>query len=1828
MHPKTFFLLFFFCYNATLFAQISPDFNANSVEICAPGIVQFSDNSTATNTITQWKWKRNGLTFSTLQNPSLFFNTPGNYTICLITTDNLGNVDSLCRTNYITAYNSPSADFSVDATVGCDPLLVNFTDLSSLGDAPIQSWRWDFGDGNIDTLHQNPSHVYTTIGNFDVTLVIVDTNGCSSSILTSNLITVYTAVTANITHNAYQAQCGLPASVNFYGSSAGTNLNYTWYLGDNSSASGQNISHSYLAAGCYSPTMVVSNGYCTATATVASCITITEQPTAAFTLTDTANCSLPFTINPSNQSTNLTSFSWSFGDGGTSNFFNPSHSYTSYTPIDSFTYPKGIFPVILEVANAVGCVDSDTQFVYISNLNATINATNIPCAPDTAYYRTFSRNISSAFNSVNWIWTLDNILSANGSNATAYYPDSGIYNVQVIVTDNIGCIDTANKIVEVGLMPTIDSITIDTNRVCRITGINFNAYGSSYIDFWNWSFDDNSSGAGSSFLHFFEDTGAIAGSLAFGFRGCIDSINLDTYYIMPPIAKFAYTIVCDSLGIDFLNESIGAHRWHWNFGDTTTLADTSNLQNPSYTYPDTGTYSVLLIAYNDSTNCVDSFVTVLEMYRPVANFSIPDSICTIGNLRPINLSQSADAYLWTAFGSLPFGVTASEPLFEYQGPGIFSLTLAAFATNGCFDTLRQYVHVAGIDTNIVHSFPICRPAIVTFTDSSAGILSPIVDWQWSNGSTQNIAVAQYSFPGRTAINLQVTNDWGCTFDLVDSIDVGGAFINFTSGTDICLGNSMTAVALTNSPSNSNAFRPFTYIWDFGDGTIDTTFNTVHYHTYSNAGLYDVCLDVVDILGCVTTLCRTDWVEVHDPAPLFTADTFFSTCPPLEVNFSNLSLSGNQWSWNFGDGSVSGLENPTHIYSTSGFYDVILEVTAFPGCSKIDTIQQMIQITGPNGSFISPPQNNCAPYTAEFIGSGSNIATYTWLFGNGDAQTNTTNANTDTTYYTYTQAGFYVPILVLDDGAGCQIPIQQDTIFITAPPNPNFTADSIGCQMDSITYQLLSTITNNTSIEWSFEGGFPSTSTQTNPSIYYPDTGSFAVQLILSKDGCSDTLTRPNFIQIKANPIANFGITRPDSCAPVLVQFTDSSTNAQGGILAWSWDLGNNQTANSPDTALFYTQVDTFPIQLIVENNFGCKDTALQAFSTYPSPLVDAGAYPSICTGDTLQLQGTATGNFTWSSTAWISDSSLINPLTVLDSTQIYVLTSSNLYGCTAIDSILITAIPTTFVDAGNNANICLGDSILLQATGNTTAYDWGINSSLSCQFCATPTAFPTTSTTYYVQPNISSACSNIDSIIIYVNPLPTAQILADTLLCPGDTLQLNASGGQSYAWITGLALSDSSIANPFALPSVASTYTLVVLDSNNCSDSASIFVNISNTNFIPLSDQTICLGDSALLSLSSGINPLWSGDSLSCFNCLQTLAYPSDSNSYQVAYYDNNNCLIRDSLQIQVLDLSQLEAFGSDTICLGDTIQLTVSGNNNAPIQWIPNYAISNINSLNPLAYPSVDTQYIVQIQQGTCLANDTINVYLSPPTEINASDISYCIGDSAQLIATGNSNNYNWSPSLSLSNSTIPNPMVTTNNNQIYQVVGAGFCNTDTAYANVLVYDYPSIQIDSSIRAILGSTITLNVSSNSNPDFDWFPSTDLSCNNCPNPSWVVSQNQTFYVTATNSFGCPVLDSIHVRFISDCTPDLVFVPNAFTPDSDGHNDVLYAQSGIVQEIENFQIFNRWGALVFETDDLSEGWDGSFKGKVVPPDVFGYFLIFKCPNTGEEILKKGNITILR
>lgn len=1810
-----------------LFGQLTVNFSVDTTRICAPGIVQFTDLSNSiSGNITQWEWRQNGFLFSTLQNPSLFINNPGTTDICLKVSDNQGNVDSLCLNNLIRAFQGPTANFSSDVQQGCSPLAVQFTDLSTPGDAPLANWRWDFGDGFIDTLQINPAHNYQAIGNFDVTLVVRDTNGCRASFLSSNLITTFPTPAANIVHTGTQQQCGLPAAVTFQGSSNLSNASYTWDMGDGNTRTGSSLTYNYLQVGCFSPTLTVSNGSCSVTTTVSSCISVVAAPSASFSIVDSTACAVPFTTQFNNQSTGFNALSWTFGNGSNSNTPNPSTTYNSYYSTDTTTNPAGVFPVILEASNAAGCVDSDTQYVYISDLRAEVRPRGLICAPDTVGFTASSFNISSTFFSVQWDWQLDSGFFVNGPFANAYYPDSGRYNVQVIVTDNIGCKDTTSRTLSIGIPPVVDTILTDTNFICRITGINFTGIGSDYND-WNWEFSDNSSGTGPNFLNLFSDTGWITGFVVVNFRGCFDSIPLDSYYIYPPIAKYSPIVVCDSLKVFFIDESIGAHRWYWDFGDTTTTSDTSNLSNPNYTYPSTGTYTVMQIVYNDSTGCVDTFRNVVILGSILADFTTIDSICTGDSIQPINLSVDAVGYQWVAPFALPSNSSNNAPTITYNRAGIFPLTLYVFDNNGCPDSTQQLIYVAGIDTNIQHSpDPVCRATPITFQDSSTGILSPIVSWLWGNNSTQSSTVQQYIFSGNQIMPLQVQNSWGCTFNLEDSIAVGGLFVNFTSAQQVCLGNSVTLIALLNSPANAGGQRPYTYIWDFGDGRIDTTTVDVINHFYDSAGIYDVCLQIIDGVGCISTRCKPAWIEVADPTPLFTADTFFSSCPPLEVNFSNLSLSGNQWTWRFGDGSSSNLENPTHVYSTPGFYDVSLEITAFSGCSAIDTIVQMIQITGPAGSFSSPAITSCSPRTVEFVGFGNNVASYTWLFGNGASQTNINNTASDTINYTYTQAGQYVPILVLDDGMGCQIPIEQDTITIFEAPTPAFSVDSLICLGDSLHFQLQTNISPGLSIAWTFEQGNPSSSNLVNPSVAYSDTGSFEVKLLVTQNGCADSLVLPNAVQIAPLPTANFNMIQADTCLPSSIRFVDSSSSPNSVIQQWQWQFPSFQ-ANLQDTTLLYDTTGVFAVQLWVENNFGCRDTIQQNFVTYPTATANIQAPIPTCAEDTITIRSLDMGTWQWQSSTWISQTNTSTIQSVVDSSAWYYLLVENAFGCTATDSVFLTAQSLTVIDAGDSVQICQGDSIQLQASGNTTLFDWGLSNNLSCRFCSNPIASPSSSQWYYLQSDSSNPCANYDSVWVEVLPLPTLTITADSSICTGDSLQLLVTGAQTYQW-QGVGISNPLLANPWVMPDSTTIYTVIAQDSNGCSATASHPIQLRSTAASPLNSATICRGDSNQLPNIAGSMVNWQGNALSCTTCNAPTASPLDSSQYIVNYLNVENCPIVDSTWIYVLDLRQLAIIGPDSLCEGDSVALLVTGYQQAALTWSPTLGLSNANSPQPLAFPTSTISYTVRLNEGNCADSASINLAVAQLPNIQASDLSYCLGDTAQLIASSSTGQVIWRPGIYLSDSLNLTPFVFAPNSQSYQVQSTNACGTASAMVLVTVSPPPSVVIDSSITAFLGNTIQLEATTDPSNSLSWSPDSALSCSTCPNPDWLVTGDETFFVLATDPLGCSSLDSIQIKVLPNCTSDLVFVPSAFSPNGDGQNDLLFAQSSSIQELDQFQIYNRWGELVFETRDLLQGWDGRYKGQALAPDVYGYFLRFRCPNTGLFILKKGNITILR
>ncbi|MFT5347919.1 MAG: PKD repeat protein, partial [Bacteroidia bacterium] len=252
----TYITFFLVCIANLLQAQVVADFSSNITEGCSPVTVKFANQSTGTSLNYRWSFGNGNL--STKENPEAIFNVPGKYEISLEVTDPSGNKSEKKVAGYITVFKNPRANLSASPTSGCAPLDVVFTNKTILGDSAIVRNLWDFGDGN--TINKaTPSHIYKTEGKFNVSLVVVDINGCEDKISLKDLIEVDRIPQPNF-HSTERFNCTAPYTVNFVNTSvrSGARDTYKWDFGDGTQSTVKNPAHTYTNLGKYTVTLLVT----------------------------------------------------------------------------------------------------------------------------------------------------------------------------------------------------------------------------------------------------------------------------------------------------------------------------------------------------------------------------------------------------------------------------------------------------------------------------------------------------------------------------------------------------------------------------------------------------------------------------------------------------------------------------------------------------------------------------------------------------------------------------------------------------------------------------------------------------------------------------------------------------------------------------------------------------------------------------------------------------------------------------------------------------------------------------------------------------------------------------------------------------------------------------------------------------------------------------------------------------------------------------------------------------------------------------------------------------------------------------------------------------------------------------------------------------------------------------------------------------------------------------------------------------------------------------------------------------------------------------------
>jgi hypothetical protein len=429
---------------------------------------------------------------------------------------------------------------------------------------------------------------------------------------------------------------------------------------------------------------------------------------------------------------------------------------------------------------------------------------------------------------------------------------------------------------------------------------------------------------------------------------------------------------------------------------------------------------------------------------------------------------------------------------------------------------------------------------------------------------------------------------------------------------------------------------------------------------------------------------------------------------------------------------------------------------------------------------------------------------------------------------------------------------------------------------------------------------------------------------------------------------------------------------------------------------------------------------------------------AICQGDSVVLKTKGGESHNWTSGGGLSCTNCQNPVAKPTGNTTYIVNGITKNGCKAGDTVQVTVNPNPAANAGSNATICNGEKATLNASGGTS-YQWQPSSSLNCDTCATVKASPTNNQTYKLTAINQNGCSDTDSVKVEVNSLPTASSSSDTSLCKGNSVQLNASGGNSYSWTPAAGLSCTGCANPKAQPVTTRAYQVIAENKAGCKDTASTKVTINEKPTATVSgDESICEGGQIPISASGGSNYSWfPSRGLSCTDCPEPTASPLASTTYNAVVANQNGCRDTASLKVTVEPSPTVNPGTDKTICEGDSTQLKATGGKT--YAWSPAQNLSCDDCASPIAKPLSTTDYrVVAGNSGNCTDTGFVEVTVnSSPTANAGADQTICEQDSVVLNATGG-NSYEWQPATGLSCDDCQSPTASPANTTEYTLIAS----------------------------------------------------------------------------------------------------------------------------------------------------------------------------------------------
>lgn len=728
--------------------------------------------------------------------------------------------------------------------------------------------------------------------------------------------------------------------------------------------------------------------------------------------------------------------------------------------------------------------------------------------------------------------------------------------------------------------------------------------------------------------------------------GCEDTLIIPLEISEAPEALFSYSSSCLGEPVQFIDESVSAvdsiAYWFWDFGDGSSINDTSSMQNPTYSYQQAGIYEVTLVI-TDTSGCSDQIIQEVNIApQPTAYFQLGTASC---QSVPVFFNDSSytefnaiGTWIWNfGDGSQDSVITAPanpDIWYTYFTNGDFTVSLTVIDTSGCYsETFYQYFEVRPQPiAGFTFSDTACQTGIINFFDTSyhePGTIGEAWSWNFGDGgfAYQQNPVHSYIETGQTYnVQMIITDEFGCQDTVAHEVDVNPELeISFNSNI-VCEGESTEFVANIIQPEEGTVAE---WQWYFGDNSDTIVNQDTVYHSYASGGTFYATLVGVDDGGCETIVINQP--VLVNPAPI--VDFFIpeASCNDPSI-FYDHSVANSEmitnYHFDYGDGTYESFTNETYIDPVehnypagANEYIATISLINSNGCESVQefVVQRESCIT--MAFDIQYPA--CINQELMFVNNSfiNNeqviIDSIIWNFGDGVIYELPIEQG-DTVYHTYQSSGLVQVkmTLVANNQFGDFTTNSIRSIYINETPNTEFTIDqSLLCSRDSIQFTDHSWVFNGEIVGWYWDFGDDmidsDTSIMQNPQFWYTYSGDYTPELIaVSDSGCMNSFGKD--ISLEASPINHLFANVEFGCGPQNeILFRDTAYLESGSIDYYQWIFGFNDTVYSDVDSLWHQlNIGEYNVISRVVSDNGCSGIdSLSGFNVFDQPLARFGYFP-------------------------------------------------------------------------------------------------------------------------------------------------------------------------------------------------------------------------------------------------------------------------------------------------------------------------------------------------------------------------------------------------------------------------------------------------------------------------------------------------------------------------------------------------------------------------------------------------------------------------------------------